>query len=814
MRKVSLAELLYRGRQAVYSRLDGVDAWNRWTQPATDAMFSTGRFEPAVFEHLSMLFDASARPAVTQAKSDGAASRRRDCVAAAEMALAGRFDLLGHRGLDFGLPVDWHLEPTSGRRSPRIPWKQLDNLSTELTGDKKVVWELNRHQHLLSLGRAYLETGNEKFAAAVGEHIGSWIEQNPPERGINWVSSLELAFRCINWLWSLAFIRQSGSWESLPLKEISRSLNLQGRHIERHLSTYYSPNTHLTGEALGLYYLGTVLPGFRRSKHWRDMGRDILLAQLDVQIHPDGMYFEQATWYHRYTADFYLHFDLLARRSDDPLPPKVRDKLEQMLDYLMWITRPDGSSPYVGDDDGGALVKLDSKPPHDWRSTMATGAVVFSRPDYKHVAGEFPEGTYWLLGAGSETAFDQLRAAPPSGRSRAFPDGGTYVMRSGWEDTSNYLLIDCGPHGVMNYGHAHADALSLELAAHGKKMFVDPGTFPYSDPLEARDRFRATASHNTLTVDGLSSSVPAGPFKWQHVASSTAHYWLDHPGFSCFQGSQDGFMRLADPVMHTRTVLFPLREYWILCDRVTAEGGHQCETHFHLDPDARGVLLDDNRRLEIRAGSTCMDVIYADPAGSWQLQDDVVSPCFGASVTAQHASFRRDTTGPTGLLAVMLPRQSNQPPVRTRALESGQGMTIETGQFEDLVFWSGQAGAAEEQACPGDFEWTWTRRESQGGDFRDAALLRGSRVSLDGIDLHADRQVELVVVSRRDATLTLDVAPRATLTVTPPAGVSSVVINGEAFEPGPGESLCVRDMQMPEPLTGGTSGQHLEGSLH
>src|SRR2546430_5092825 len=33
-------------------------------------------------------------------------------------------------------------------------------------------------------------------------------------------------------------------------------LFLQGRHIETYLSTYYSPNTHLTGEALGLLYLG------------------------------------------------------------------------------------------------------------------------------------------------------------------------------------------------------------------------------------------------------------------------------------------------------------------------------------------------------------------------------------------------------------------------------------------------------------------------------------------------------------------------------------------------------------------------------
>ena len=44
--------------------------------------------------------------------------------------------------------------------------------------------------------------------------------------------------------------------------QILKYLYLHGRHLETYLSTYFSPNTHLTGEALGLYYLGTVFPEF------------------------------------------------------------------------------------------------------------------------------------------------------------------------------------------------------------------------------------------------------------------------------------------------------------------------------------------------------------------------------------------------------------------------------------------------------------------------------------------------------------------------------------------------------------------------
>src|SRR5678815_5100800 len=38
----------------------------------------------------------------------------------------GKFDLLGLKGLDFGNPIDWHLEPISGKRSPLVHWSSVE----------------------------------------------------------------------------------------------------------------------------------------------------------------------------------------------------------------------------------------------------------------------------------------------------------------------------------------------------------------------------------------------------------------------------------------------------------------------------------------------------------------------------------------------------------------------------------------------------------------------------------------------------------------------------------------------------------------
>src|SRR5262249_34139101 len=152
-------------------------------------------------------------------------------------------------------------------------------------------------------------------------------------------------------------------------------------------------------------------------------------------------------------------------------------------------------------DDGGRLMKIDDRHSNDFRSTLATGAILFHRPTYKFVAGDVNEETLWLLGPPGLAEWDQLKASEPQVQSVGFTTGGYYVMRDGWTSQSNYALFDCGPHGVDNCGHAHADALSFELAANGRTLLVDPGTYTYTGSRELRDWFRSSEAHNTLTID-------------------------------------------------------------------------------------------------------------------------------------------------------------------------------------------------------------------------------------------------------------------------------------------------------------------------
>src|SRR5499426_390818 len=392
IRGVSLNELRVRSRQR-FARLSDRLRRGRAPEMSDDELFS--EFKPiwrgeCVADALRHCLRAKNRrflPSLEQRREIvGMMNWRfpdeRDAIInIAECALTGIFSLLGHIGLSFGdppdSPIDWSLDPVSGLRAPLRHWSRLNPLDPLDGGDPKVVWELNRHAHFVTLGQAYWLTDDDRFAAGFVDQVSAWIDANPVGMGINWASSLEVAFRSIAWLWALGLCVDSGEVTPDFFARLLKSLIEHGRHIERYLSYYFSPNTHLTGEALGLLYLGLALPEMSRAEVWRDLGLQILLDQAPKQVRADGVYFEQSSYYHRYTTDFYTHLFGLARANDNmihrELDAMLRRKLGAMLDHLMWITRPDGSSPLFGDDDGGRLIKLGQRAANDFRDTLAIG---------------------------------------------------------------------------------------------------------------------------------------------------------------------------------------------------------------------------------------------------------------------------------------------------------------------------------------------------------------------------------------------------------------------------------------------------------
>jgi hypothetical protein len=515
-------------------------------------------------------------------------------------------------------------------------------------------------------------------------------------------------------------------------------LYLNARHLETYLSTYFSPNTHLTGEALGLFYLGTVLPFIKDAGRWKRLGRHVLLDQLERHVRSDGVYFEQSSYYHRYTTDFYLHFSILSRLNGETLPEKVDASLTALLNHLMYITRPDGTTPFFGDDDGGRLLTVDCRPANDFRGTLAIGAALFGRSDLKCVADEATVELLWLMGTSGLQQFDAIEPVEPRLTSCGFREGGYYVMRDGWSRDSNYVLFDCGTHGTLNCGHAHADALSFELSVKGKTELVDPGTYTYTGSSSMRDLFRSSAAHNTLTVDGESSSEPAGPFSWKTVARSECLEWISNSRFDFVKGCHDGYERLANPVTHERGILFLKGDYSVIHDRIKSEAAHQLELRFHFDAGIfRGddVTANHSRIVCSNEDGSGFEIINLGQGGSWKRENGWVSRCYGEKEPAPVGVFSQLTVGKADLITFLLPRSATRQN-RLTEIETigGQAFKLIGPNGCDVLMVRGPARDRIETAdYVSDSEITWLRFPTERHRMpAELILLNGSLLEIEG----------------------------------------------------------------------------------
>ncbi len=678
-------------------------------------------------ESLPVFRDRGRALACLAAKWPGLDERTRERARRIE---GGRFDLLGHHGLDFGDPIDWHFDPTRDRRAPQVHWSRVRYLDLDVVGDHKVVWELNRHSYFIALGQAYWLTSDERWAALFVEHVDSWMASNPPKMGVNWASSLEVAFRSISWLWALHFFARSEHLTADWFAGMVACLRLHGRHVEAYVSTYFSPNTHLTGEALGLVYLGSLLPELPEAERWRSRGREWLMGALEFQIRPDGGYFEQSTHYHRYTVDFYLHLLLLCRISGETPPRGLEDRLDAMADHLVAIVRPDGRIPLIGDDDAGRLVFLDDRATADVRSTILAAAVMLDRPDWVAVGGAPSEEIVWLLGPDAVDALNRQESETPPAASRALRDTGLFVFRSNWDRTAEYAIIRCGPHGALGGGHAHADALSIELGIDGEPLLVDPGTGSYVDP-EVRDELRSTAAHNTVTVAGLSSSTPGGPFGWETRAESVLHEWIITPDFGFFEGSHDGYERLERGLRHKRMVLWVPGDYWVIRDSVFGfdRVPPAARAVYRFSPHLEVRLVDERTVEASRTDGRVLARAVSLLGSAWEATEGRVSPVYG-DVRASRAWVIEGAPGDSHTVEVVTLISPRPLPVTEVAAKGGRVWRI--GADDLLVF--GAGGDTTVRTADGvvetDFRCVWHR---SGADGAPGSLLAvgGRRLALE-----------------------------------------------------------------------------------
>lgn len=472
--------------------------------------------------------------------------------------------------------IEWRRDPLSGYLWPLEYHRDL-KLQRSDGSDMRVVWELNRLGHLLRLDDPI------EFLS----QLRSWTEQNPYGRGPNWNCAMEVALRAINILATFERFRKSSQIGPDDLLFILRLLQHHGHYIQNNLEfSYVVTSNHYLSDVAGLLWLGVLLPELSEAKNWREFGLTELLREMDKQILDDGADYESSTGYHRFVLELFLHSFALCREHQMEIDASYWRKLYQMLEYVKAYLRPDGFAPLIGDTDGGQVLPIRRRRADDHAYVLEIGAEVFNDPELKR----------------------------PETKSKAFPDAGIYIMRSG----DCYLCFNASDAGIHGRGsHGHNDALSIEISARGRPFIVDPGTYVYTADLQMRHAFRSTAYHSTVRIDGAEQNTtdPNSPFVIGNEARPRVLEWQSHENYDKVVAEHYGYRRLRSPVTHRRTVTFDKRECsWVIDDEFFGAGEHEFETWFHFNDglqfDARGAeieTLDEKQDVGLIVRSLSLD---------------------------------------------------------------------------------------------------------------------------------------------------------------------------------------------------------------
>lgn len=601
-----------------------------------------------------------------------------------------------HGGVfDLGPDIDWASNQMTEGESATVEWNAA----------------LNRHFHFRSLGDAYRQTGEEKYAAEIVAQMLDWIADCPVLEGKSGNSPYHYAWETLNtacragdtWPDALYTILPSESLTDDALCTILKSLVEHARHLDRWPTR---SGNWLTMESTAVVVVGTLLPEFREADTWRQHGIDRLYRQLQTDVYPDGLEIELAIGYNNWVVkNFAFILDLLRLNGRlQELPSDYLARMEQMYAYLTYAVMPNGQVP--GLNDAGC-------------SSPAT----LLEAGYKYFPGR--DDFLWVATQG------KLGKAPHA-TSTAFPYSGHYVMRSGWDSKARYLLLDAGPFGS---GHQHEDKLHLVACAYGHQLLLDAGNYMY-DHSRWRRYVLSTRGHNTIRVDGNDQNRRRHrdtwvlPLPFQPLDNT----WVSNEQFDYAVGRYDsGYGPNREvQVTHTRAVVFVKPDYWVIVDTLEPQDSaeHSYESLFHLN--AKEAIVDRHFQAVATANQSQANLVLW-PVASTKLTAEVVKGVEEEPVQGwanqpwrpvPTAIFRCKAAGKVRLMTVLypLPSDTRSPIQSVESIPVTAGTTAANDaialriQYRDgtahTLFHADRAGVRHQYAdteTDAAFHWTGTR---------------------------------------------------------------------------------------------------------
>ncbi len=390
--------------------------------------------------------------------------------------------------------------------------------------------------------------------------LDKWVNENPVGFGNGW-EPYPSSLRVVNWIkWSLVGNQLSPS--------VLLSLEVQVRYLRKRLENHLLGN-HLLANAKALVFAGLFFQG-EEAEEWLRKGMKILSRELPEQILLDGGHFELSPMYHAIILDDLLDLINVSRTYGQVISPSWSETVEKMLFWLRGIMHPDGEISFFND----AAFGIAPQPEHLFAYAKRLGVNIERNINLENGLTCFKE---------------------------------TGLLR--WQVENAVAILDVakiGPDYLL--GHAHADTLSFELSLYNQRLLVNSGTSCYGVSDE-RLWQRSTAAHNTVEVNGESSSEVWGGFRVARRAQPENLTIAQHDDVLFVGCDHGGYQRLPGKVTHHRQWDFSSNEL-VITDTLT--GKFNCaKARFYFHPEVRVREVGDNRFVAILATRQEVNIVFS-----------------------------------------------------------------------------------------------------------------------------------------------------------------------------------------------------------
>jgi hypothetical protein len=538
--------------------------------------------------------------------------------------LAGHWRFFGHLQVQVDDPPRWQCDYLV-RRDVRSSASAFDlNYRSLKDGvDSKLIWEPSRWNQLVRLAMAAYVLGDSRAAEKCLAWLENWTVENPPYRGWNWTSALEVGLRLIQFAWIDAllggFAQSNGDAQVSILKRLEAlRQGILAPHVWyawRHRSFGSSANNHLLGELTGCVVAMARWPGLSRIGPSVDTLQRLWEREVLAQFAYDGGNREQALNYQLFSWEFALQAMHALISAGRQVNEQVHLRLLKAASFFLQMHGGAETWAY-GDSDNAYVTPFFLDDAHvgcEWNDWLLerkfSPGVEFWMSEFRAALKDPSVGV---------TAHFVSRGPPPVKRV-----GWTHYVESGYcvvNDGRWMLRWDVSPLGYLSTrAHGHLDALHLSIWIQRVAMVIDPGTGAYHADKPLRTWLASRQAHNGPCPVGMEFPRRTGPFLWREEHET--------PRLELSGGVTTATLKLPGATVRRSIRQLPDQNGWEVSDACEGQRGtaQTFTVRWQFPPGSRVKRTSERAFRICRAGS----VLVIEVAKEWsdvQLIGPIVDP--------------------------------------------------------------------------------------------------------------------------------------------------------------------------------------------